>query len=295
MAKLDIEWLQVFLETYRTKSVSKAADRLGMAQATASIALAKLRIHFDDRLFSRTARGMEPTPHATQLYPQLTEVVARLDRARGSVARFDPSTARRTFRICMADITQSLVLPRLLNRLRTEAPQVDVETEPTGTESAQRLEEGEVDLAVGFMPQLEAGFYEHTLVEQDFVCIAKRAHPRLGKRLTRATFLAEGHIVVSSSGTGHAIADRTLAKKGLKRRVALRVPSFLGVARIVAQTELLVTVPRILAESLATGEAVQIFEPPVPLPRFAIKQHWHERFADDAGNAWLRRTIASLF
>jgi DNA-binding transcriptional LysR family regulator len=295
MAKLDVEWLAVFLEIYRTKSVSKAAERLGMAQASASIALNKLRVHFGDRLFSRTARGMEPTPHASALYPQLSEVVARLDRARGSVARFDPASARRTFRICMADITQILVLPRLLNRLRVVAPHVDVETEPTGVASQERLEAGDVDLAVGFMPQLEAGFYEHALFEQDFVCIAKKPHPRLGKRLTRASFLAEGHIVVTSLGTGHAIADRTLAKKGFKRRVALRVPSFLGVARMVAQTELVVTVPRILAETFALQESLQIFEPPVRLPRFAIKLHWHERFNDDAGNAWLRRTISELF
>ena len=295
MAKLDVEWLAVFLEIYRTKSVSKTAERLGMAQASASIALNKLRVHFGDRLFSRTSRGMEPTPHATALHPQLSEVVCRLDRARGSVARFDPAAARRTFRICMADITEILVLPGLLNRLRKNAPHVDIETEATGVASAQRLEGGEVDLAVGFMPQLEAGFYEHLLFEQDFVCIAKKHHPRLGKKLTRQSFLAEGHIVVSSSGTGHSIADRTLVKKGFKRRVALRVPSFLGVARIVAQTELIVTVPRILAETFAAQESVQVFEPPVRLPRFAIKLHWHERFTDDAGNAWLRRTISELF
>lgn len=295
MAKLDVEWLSVFLEVYRTRSVSMAAERLGMAQASASIALGKLRLHFGDRLFSRTARGMEPTPHASALYPELVEIVGRLDRARGAVARFDPRTARRTFRLCMADITQVLVLPGLLNRLRIEAPRVVLETEPTGSASQARLEEGEVDLAVGFMPQLEAGFFAQTLFEQDFVCIARRSHPRLGERLTKKAFLAEGHIVVTSPGTGHSIADRTLLKKGLKRRVALRVPSFLGVARIVAQTEHLVTIPRILAETLAPQESIRIFEPPVPLPRFAIKLHWHERFDADAGNVWLRRAISELF
>lgn len=295
MAKLDVEWLSVFLEIHRSRSVSEAADRLGIAQATASVALGKLRVLFGDRLFTRTSRGMVPTPHAEALYPQLVEVVARIDRARGAVARFEPRTARRTFRLCMADVTESLVLPRLLNRLRTEAPHVAVETEPPRTSSRTRLEDGDVDLAVGFMPQLEAGFYEQLLFEQDFVCIAKKGHPRLTKRLDRKSFLHEGHIVVSSAGTGHAIADRTLLRKGLRRRIALRVPSFLGVARIVAGTELVVVVPRILAETMAHQESIRIFEPPVRLPTFAIKLHWHERVADDAGNAWIRRTISELF
>jgi len=81
----------------------------------------------------------------------------------------------------------------------------------------------------------------------------------------------------------------------LARRVALRVPSFLGVARIVAQTELLVIVPRLLGNALASQEQVQLLEPPVPLPHYKVKQHWHERFNADAGNTWLRKVLAQLF
>ena len=79
------------------------------------------------------------------------------------------------------------------------------------------------------------------------------------------------------------------------RRVVLRVPSFLGVARIVPQTEFLVIVPRLLGNALASLERVQILEPPWPLPSYKVKQHWHERFNADAGNICLRRTMAELF
>ncbi len=71
MAKLDLDWLAVFVEVYKTQSVSRAAERLGMQQASASIALNKLRRHFDDRLFSRTSQGMEPTPRAQSIHPEL--------------------------------------------------------------------------------------------------------------------------------------------------------------------------------------------------------------------------------
>jgi DNA-binding transcriptional LysR family regulator len=295
MAKLDLEWLSVFDEVYKTGSVSRAADRLGIAQAAASTMLNKLRAHFDDRLFTRTAQGMQPTPYAQRMCAHVREVLSRIDQARGSRAGFDPAQARRNFRICMTDISEVVLLPGLLDHLRREAPGVHIETEIISTESGRRLEDGEVDLAVGFMPQLDAGFYQQTLFMQNFVCLAARNHPRIGARLTRKRFEAEAHAVISSSGTGHAIVDKTIARLGLQRNVVARLSSFLSVARIVAHTELIAIVPRILGEVLATQEPVQLLEPPFALPSYAVQQHWHERFHADAGNAWLRRTMAQLF
>lgn len=295
MSKLDLEWLAVFDEVYKTGSVSKAADRLGMAQAAASTMLNKLRAHFDDRLFARTAQGMQPTPYAQRLSVHVREVLAQLDQARGSRGGFVPGEARRSFRICMTDISEVVLLPGLIDHLRRQAPGVHLETEIISTDSGRRLEDGEVDLAVGFMPQLDAGFYQQTLFMQNFVCLAARNHPRIGARLTRRRFEAEAHAVISSSGTGHAIVDKTLARLGLARDVVVRLSSFLSVARIVAHTELIVIVPRILGEVLATQEPVRLLEPPFALPSYAVKQHWHERFHADAGNMWLRRTVAQLF
>ena len=294
MAKLDIDWLNVFVEVYKTQSVTRAAERLGLAQAHASVVLAKLRTHFNDQLFSRTSRGMEPTPFARQIYGDVAESLDRLASLSGSRAAFDPASARRDFRIGMTDISEVVVLPILTNHLQRHAPGVTVEAERTSPDSPRRLEAGEVDLAVGFMPHLEAGFYQQTLFEQDFVCLAAEHHPRVRSRPNKRAFLAESHIVVTTSGTGHAIVDKVMAEHGYARRVALRVPSFLGVARIVAQTELLVIVPRRLGEALAQQERVRAYAPPLPLPAFAVKQHWHERFHADAGNAWLRRTLVEL-
>ncbi len=294
MAKLDIDWLHVFVEVYKTQSVTRAAERLGLAQAHASVLLNKLRRHFGDRLFSRTSRGMEPTPFAHGVYADVAEALSRLTALAGAATPFDPATAQRDFRIGMTDISEVVVLPSLTNHLRRIAPGVTVGAERITPDSPRRLEAGEVDLAVGFMPHLEAGFYQQVLFEQDFVCLAAEHHPRIRTRPTRRAFLAESHIVVTTSGTGHAIVDKVLAQQGYERHVALRVPSFLGVARIVAQTELLVIVPRRLGEALAQQERVRLYAPPLALPAFAVKQHWHERFHADAGNAWLRGVLAEL-
>ena len=295
MAGLDLAWLAVFDEIYRTGSVSRAADKLGIAQAAASTMLNKLRAHFDDRLFTRTAQGMLPTPHAQRIQPHLREVLAQLEQVKGSQRGFDPALAQRSFRICMTDISEVVLLPALLKHLRKEAPGVHIETEIVSTASPRRLEEGALDLAVGFMPQLDAGFYQQTLFMQKFVCLASQSHPRIDGRLTRRRFEAEAHAVVATSGTGHAIVDKTLARLGVQRQVVVRLSGFLSVARIVAHTELLVIVPSILGEILATQEPVQRLALPFALPAYAVKQHWHERFHADPGNAWLRRTLAQLF
>jgi DNA-binding transcriptional LysR family regulator len=179
--------------------------------------------------------------------------------------------------------------------LQQTAPGLVVEAEKISPDSRRRLESGEVDLAVGFTPDLEAGFYQQALFAQDFVCLASKDHPRVRTKLSLRAFSAEGHIVVSTSGTGHSIVDKVLARHKTARRVVLRVPSFLGVARIVAQTEFLVIVPRLLGKALASQERVQLLEPPMPLPSYKVKQHWHERFNADAGSMWLRKTMFELF
>jgi DNA-binding transcriptional LysR family regulator len=295
MAKLDLDWLGVFVEVYKTQSVSRAAQCLGIEQASASIALGKLRRHFDDPLFVRTSSGMAPTPRAHALYPDLAEAVARIARARGDTAPFLPQQAQRVFCIGMTDISEIVLLPRLINHLQNTAPGLVVEAEKISPDSRRRLESGEMDLAVGFTPDLAAGFYQQALFVQDFVCLASQDHPRVQASLGLAAFLAEGHIVVTTSGTGHSIVDKVLASQRIARRVVLRVPSFLGVARIVAQTEFLVIVPRRLGHALASQERVQLLEPPVTLPPYKVRQHWHQRFNADAGNLWLRRAMVTLF
>lgn len=295
MAKLDLDWLSVFVEVYKTQSVSRAAQALGMEQASASLVLTKLRRHFDDPLFCRTSSGMAPTPRAQAIYPDVLEALDRLDKARGGTQAFLPEQATREFRICMTDISEIVLLPKLINHLQASAPSLVIEAEKTSPDSRRRLESGDIDLAVGFMPDLEAGFYQQALFAQDFVCLAASKHPRIGVKLSRKAFSQEGHILVLTTGTGHSVVDKVLAKNKVHRRVVLRVPSFLGVARIVAQTEFLVIVPRQLGQALAEQERVKVLEPPWPLPTYKVKQHWHQRFNLDAGNIWLRKTMAALF
>lgn len=162
-------------------------------------------------------------------------------------------------------------------------------------QTPKMLESGEAELAVGFMPQLEAGFYQQKLFEQDFACVVRRDHPRVRSRLTCGLFERENHVLVTAAGTGQNLVEEALEQLGVHRNVALRLPNYLGIGSLVASTDLMVTAPRRVAETLVRIADVKLMAPPFDLPTFAIKQHWHDRYQQDPANRWLRSVIADLF
>lgn len=292
---MDLKLLTVFDEIYKTRNVSRAGENLGVAQSSISISLGRLRRHFGDQLFVRTSEGMQPTPHATTLVEPIRQALELLRGITRQQAVFEPASARRTFRICMTDITHLALLPALINRFSEIAPGISIEITHIAAHTSKMLESGEADLAVGFMPQLEAGFYQQKLFEQQFTCVVRRDHPRVRARLTQAMFEREKHVLVTAAGTGHNLVEQELDRLGVRRKVALSLPNFLGVGSLVATTDLLVTVPQRVAETLLRIADVKALSPPFQLPTFAIKQHWHDRFQQDPANRWLRSVISDLF
>jgi DNA-binding transcriptional LysR family regulator len=274
--------------------VTAAAEALDLGQPAVSVALAKLRHHFGNPLFVRTSNGMEPTPFSEGLVQPVREVLAAVEKVLGHHGEFEPATSERNFRICMTDISQLVLLPRLWETLRETAPGVRIEIVPMSSDTARLLESGEADLAVGFVPQLEAGLHQQSLFVQNFVCMVAQDHPRIGDSLDLARFEAEDHAVISSSGAAPTILEREIARQGITRRIALKIPSFLGAAFVIEHTDLLLTVPRRLGEVLQGRGAFRFLPVPFPLPEYEVKQHWHERYHHDEGNRWLRRLVSRL-
>ncbi len=294
MDTIDIRLLQVFDAVYKNRSVSEAAVSLDLGQPAVSVALSKLRHHFGDPLFVRTSNGMEPTPFGEGLVRPVRGVLEALDVVMGHQNHFDPATSKRLFRICMTDISQLVLLPRLWEALRSSAPGIRIDVLPLSADIARMLESGEADLALGLMPQLEAGFYQNVLFSQKFACMVSAKHPRIQKELRLEQYASENHAVVSSSGAAPLILDQEIARFGLTRKVSLNIPSFIGAALVVEHTDLILTIPERLADVLKGRADVRIFPVPFQLPPYDVKQHWHERFHNDPGSQWLRRVITEL-
>jgi DNA-binding transcriptional LysR family regulator len=297
---MDLRLIEVFLAVYRTRSVSRAAETLGLAQPTVSIALAKLRREFGDVLFVRTTSGMQPTPRATAAFAPVAAAMSALSDAVQSRAAFDPNTIRRLFRVSVSDSSQMVLIPRLLSQLRRRAPGVTLELSPIAADAPRQLEGGQIDLAIGALPQLGAGFMQQRLFHQGFVCLVRKNHPRiLGETITLEQFAAEAHIrvPVAGAGSGFELLQKRLARQGLMLQVAVSQSTFLGVALVVASTDLVATVPEQLGRTLAkeNSKRVRLVAPPFKWSPYTVRQYWHERFHGDPPNRWLRSLVAELF
>lgn len=291
---VDLKLLRLFEALYATRSVSRCAEQLGQSQPTVSIWLARLRELLNDPLFVRTSTGMQPTPRADELIGTCRDVLALVRQLSASEATFSPATAVRTFKMCMTDASHATLLPELYRRIALVAPNINLEAVRIDHTTLEKLQTGQADLALGFLPELDTGFYQQTLYQQDWVCVAREGHPRIRDSLTIAAFEQEQHIGISA-GAGHQRLEQALAESGIVRHVRVRLPGFLGLPSLIGSSDLLATVPRLIGNTMLKAGGLRAFACPVELPTFPVKQHWHARYHHDAGNRWLRALSAQLF
>jgi DNA-binding transcriptional LysR family regulator len=295
VTNIDLKLLEIVNELHRTRSVSQAAESLGLSQSTISMSLAKLRKHFNDPLFVRTSGGMEPTPKAVELLELLKKAEELLQKALEHKVVFDPAISDRMFHICSTDIAKITMLPKLMRRLRDIAPLVRIELRSMTANTSKLLESGELDLAVGFIPAMGAGFCQQRLFKERFVCAVRAGHPRIANQMTLDLFESEPHLAIATSGTGHRIVERTLESKRVVRKVELRVPGFLGISPVLLATDCIVIVPEQLGQALARSGKIKLLPVPFNVPSYYVMQHWHERFTHDPANKWIRGVFADLF
>ena len=291
IASINLNLLVGFAALLDERSVTRAAKRMGVTQPAMSNTLAQLRLLFDDPLFRRSARGLEPTPRALELAEPVRQGLRLLQGALVA-PHFDPARAERTFVLAASDYVEFVLLPPLLQALAREAPGVRIEVRPWGLHSVpDALARAEADLMLGFYDRVPPRHHDTALFSEDYACIVRRGHPKIKDRLTLSDYLALEHVLVSQLGDSPGSVDRALAARGKRRRVAARVSHFLMVPWLVARTDLIAAVSRRVAQAYAAPLKLRIFEPPLSLPRAGIGQVWHEQLDGDPGHRWLRTLI----
>ncbi len=293
---VDLNLLVVFKHLLVERSVSRVAEVMNLSQPAVSNALARLRKLLGDPLFLRTPAGMVPTPFAEQLSEAVTDALGMIHNALNQRDTFEPATSQRAFVIGMTDIGEIYFLPPLMDRLKRDAPNVTVSTvRNTNMNLKDAMEAGTVDLAIGLLPQLAAGFYQRRLFQQPYVCLMRQGHKLAKKKMSLPEFSAAEHLLVISEGTGHGKVDEILKRSGVERRVTLTVPHFVAVGHILQTTDLLATVPDRLAERMIQPFALVSVPHPANIPDVAINVFWHGKFHSSPANQWLREVVYALF
>ncbi len=295
VAGFDLNLLVAFDALFTEGHLTRAARRVGLSQPAMSHALRRLRTALGDPLFVRTPRGLVPTARAEGVAPLVARALADVGAALAPPRAFDPKTLRRTFVVATTDYAEIAVLPPLLARLREEAPHVVVRIRPTSLTPDEDLGERGHDLVIGPNTGAQAATtHSQKLFADDFVTVARRGHPVVKDSLTLERFLAVDHVQISIRGTPGGPVEEALEKRGLRRRIALFVPHFLGAPMIVANSDLVLTLARRVAKRLAPLLDLRVFEPPIAITGFSILQFWHERRNADPAHAWFRGLIAEV-
>jgi DNA-binding transcriptional LysR family regulator len=293
IAGMDLNLLVAFDALLRERSVTRAAARIGLSQPAMSHALRRLRALLDDELFLRTPAGMEPTPRALALSASITPALADLTRALAPVAPFDPATCTRRFSAGMIEYAEIALIAELAAELRRQAPRADLSVVPiTRIDFVEQFDSGAIDVALGNLRRFPPHLTSAPLLEDRLVCIGRPRHPALARSLSLERYVRLVHVLVSPTGAPRGAVDDLLAKRGLTRRVAFTVGTYLALPLALAGTDLVATVPERVARVLVKMAGLALR--PLPLDVSAsVTLIWRRQDDGDPAQAWFRALLAA--
>jgi DNA-binding transcriptional LysR family regulator len=292
LSTVDLNLLVVLDELLRSRSTTKAARRLGRTQSAVSHALARLRATLQDPLFVRAGTALRPTTVAEEIEAPLRKL---LSDAQSIVSRsneaFDPSKLERTFVLGGTDYAEIVLLPRLLPRLRREAPGVNLVTRFLGDEVDRALQAREIDLAYGASLRALSGITVEKVADVPMAMLLRRGHPALKKRMTARTYVELDHVLVAPRGLPGGAVESALEPLGLTRRVVLRMPHFAAAAAVVAETDLVVTLPADFASRMTRRLRLVAVPVPFPVRPSTFRIGFSSTYEGDVSHRWFRQRV----
>ncbi len=298
----DLNLLRVLDALLRERSTVQAGKRVGLSQPAVSAALARLRLSFGDELFFRNGKTFEPTKFALSLEAPVRNLLGQVEELITGPDTFDPATSTARLRISGSDYFAELLMPALTERLQVEAPLMTAQLiSLLPGKSYEALTLYDVDLVLNPEMDLPDWAEEQLLFRSEYCVIARVGHPRLagagvkaGEIIPLDLFCDIGHVLFSADGKRKAPGDAALAHIGRERRVVMTLPVFSGVYRVVAGSDLIALLPATLAQQVAQTAGLEIFLPPVAIPKTAITMVWHWRMTTDPAHKWLRQQITEI-
>lgn len=288
MTDFDLNLVRTFVLLYETRSVTATAESMHVTQPTISYGLQKLRRRFGDELFRRTGTGLVPTTTARELYEPLHAALATIESAVSGTQTFDPATAQTGFTLCLSDLGEVSLLPRLMDAVRRRAPGVTLTVRPLDVgNAADQLGRGEIDAFIASPLISSQRVARIPLFAEGYQAMVAADHPRLrGTRPSRAQLADERHITVFGP-TGHDGPRKALEAHGLSGRIALEVTRFSALPYLVRYSELVAIVPRNVAEVFATAHRVRLLELPFDVEPVRVSIYARHSHARSSAQRWL--------
>lgn len=293
---MDLNLLVAFDALFRERSVTRAGRQLGLSQPATSAVLARLRAAFDDELFVRTPRALEPTARAEALAAPIARALADL-RAAIEPGDFDASASHDVFRIGAVDAVLTVLLGPVGARVMREAPHARLEVRAIDPVQAPALLEArEIDLALVAHPAATVPSHvsARELFPVDLVLVTRLGHPLTASKVRFSDLPRFPHVMVSFAGPVRTAVDEALEAIGTPRHVAAVLGSFLAIPHLVGASDAIAIVPGPFARALARKGllAVTPLPPEVPQPKLVMRMLWPKRLDGSEAHAWLRDVVA---
>ncbi len=295
LARADLNLFVVFDTILREGSISAASRRLNLSQPAVSHALARLREQLGDPLFQRQGRGMVPTPRARAMAGTLRDALDSLSGLLQGAAGFDPASSRRRFTLAVRDVMEAVLIPPLVKRILKAAPGVElVSTRVDRRRLESELRGGGIDLAIDVLLPTSAAVSREPLLAEPLAIVARHDHPALRRRPDLATYLAQGHVQISSRRAGPGLEDMVLARMGLARDIRLRCQHYATACQVAAASDLLATLPARFARLAAAPYPTRIHPLPLADARLELFLYGQAGAELDPAVLWLRQTCRAI-
>ena len=304
ISRIDLNLLVYLDVLLREKNVTRAADQLGITQPAMSNGLRRLRDLFNDPLLIRTSEGMTPTERAAELQPLVREVLSKVEMV-VQPGDFDAAQSDRVFRIMASDYAESTLFPRLLEKIRQQAPFISLDILTPSDVSFLDVEKGKIDMAINRFDQLPRSFHQVTLWRDNFACLMSAGNPALDN-FNLDAYLAARHIWVSKTGMGVGTGmsprdvqklgwvDEALADIGRQRHIRIFTRHYQVAALLAQQPDLIATLPMRAALLYTDDTRLAIRRPPFPIVPIELKMAWSPLLQHNPGHIWLRRLISEV-
>ncbi|MGN6094712.1 MAG: LysR substrate-binding domain-containing protein [Bosea sp. (in: a-proteobacteria)] len=291
----DLNLLPIFVVLMEERSVTRAAQRLGITQPALSNALTRLRAVMRDPLFIRERNGIQPTALALELAPAIAAALATVDDIVVGQQAFDPARAERLITIAPNSYVEFVLVPAIVARLREVAPGIRLRLTPYGSDVAETgVISGDTAMVLGRIVDAPDNLVVQHLMDDGLACVVRSDHPEISSTMSREQYESLKHVNMQPPGRLRAGLFQALERQGLKREVAVSVTHFLAIPELLAVTDYCSTLPKLICRHLASDPRLTIVPSPVDLGTFPVEMAWHVRYRNDPAHRWLRSLIAEV-
>lgn len=289
---IDLNLLRVFQVVADERSVTRAADRLGLSQPAVSNALKRLRSLLQDQVLIRGKGGFHMTPKGERLSLLLGEVMPQIEAALAGGATVDPSRIIEPIIITSADEEILLHGSDIVSALELEGCRAPVQFLPLDTTyRSDVLWRKRLSVTLTTMLYAPEGLKQRKLYPEHLVCLMRADHPAATSWDLEAYLAADHLLIAPLGGAPSGYLDDWFREQGRERRVRLISHSFGSAASLVKQSSLIATLPSRQATLAAADPELIARSLPADAPPFSVHMFWSERYDNDPVGKWLRATL----